>query len=96
MTVTVYPEPGRFPEIARALLAVADSPRQVVSVSHPRAGFIVPQEVFERFEASQPGLDEDAPVVTQPVKRRPGRPRKNTSETAFSAAMGQTNPGKEE
>jgi hypothetical protein len=73
MDVTVYPEPGMFPQIARRLLEAADHPGQVVSVSHPRAGFIVPQDVFKRFEASDPVADDPAP---QPVKRRPGRPRK--------------------
>jgi len=76
-TVTVYPEPGNFPAVARGLLAAADHPRDVVYVSSPQAGFIVPQEVFERFEADQPRLDEgQAPA--EPTRRRVGRPRKNT------------------
>lgn len=77
--VTVYPEEGRFPEIARALLAVADHPNQVVSVSHPRAGFLVPEEVFERFEATRSEVTEDlVGGIPQeiPRRRRPGRPRK--------------------
>jgi len=88
MDVTVYPEHDNFPAIARALLAAADHPGQVVSVSHPKAGFIVPQEVFLRFQAAVDAkvssTDERAPAQAEPVKRRPGRPRKNTD------------PGKEE
>jgi len=80
--VTVYPEEDNFPTIAKALLKAADHPSQVRSVSHPRAGFIVPEEVFERFAAGQPSQG-NAPAE-EPVKRRPGRPRKNTD------------PGKEE
>lgn len=76
-SVTVYPEEGNFPVIARALLDAADHPRQVVSVSHPRSGFIVPEEIFQRFVAAQPD-HEDAPVQEEPRKRRPGRPRKQT------------------
>lgn len=72
--VTVYPEEGRFPEIARALLAVADHPNQVISVSHPRAGFLVPEEVFERFEAVQDPIGGTPEEI--PRRRRPGRPRK--------------------
>jgi hypothetical protein len=78
-TVNVYPEEGRFPEIARALLEAAGHPRQVVSVSHPRAGFVVPEDVFERFEAAQANVEPDpgGAVEDVPRKRRPGRPRKN-------------------
>ncbi len=90
MDVTVYPEHGNFGVIARALLAAADHPGQVLSVSHPKAGFIVPAEVFDRFEAAQnpngngaPSMDE--PALPQTLRRKPGRPRKETS-----------NPSKEE
>lgn len=81
--VTVYPEHGNFGEIAKGLLAAADHPRQVLSVSHPKAGFIVPEHVFDRFEAAR---ESDEPVAMAPasrpelpetLKRRPGRPRKN-------------------
>lgn len=81
-TVTIYPEEGNFASIAKALLAVADHPDQVRSVSHPKAGLEVPEDVFDRFEAAQ-GSGE--PIVTAPasrqelpqtLKRRSGRPRK--------------------
>jgi hypothetical protein len=104
--VTIYPEPGNFPAVARGLLEAADHPRDVSYVSSPQAGFIVPQEVFERFEAAAPSLDEGAqqdqePMVQAP-KRRPGRPRKGllTPEELQAAiaagAKSGTDPGKEE
>ena len=80
-TVTVYPEEGNFPVVARGLLAAADHASQVRFVSHPRAGFIVPQDVFERFEATQPAATQEERAAQtaqgQPPKRRGGRPRKN-------------------
>lgn len=90
VTVTIYPEEGNFPAIARALLEVADNPSQVRYVSHPRAGFTVSETVYDRFEAlmSNQARDTEAgkaealaeqPTDTaeQPRKRRPGRPRKS-------------------
>lgn len=82
--VTIFPEEGNFPAIARALLQAADHPYQVRYVSHPKAGFEVPVDVFDRFQAlmDNPELDHqvDLPAQTQPRKRRPGRPRKNAEE----------------
>lgn len=84
--VTVYPEEGNFPAVAKALLAVADHPYDVVSVSHPRAGFKVSEELFERFEAAgrtkDPRPQAQAPQESESVKRRPGRPRKNVESDA--------------
>lgn len=77
-TVTVYPEPGNFGAVARALLAAADHPYQVVSVSHPKAGFRVPADVFERFEdAASSDRQEAPPGETEPRKRKSARSRKN-------------------
>lgn len=74
MDVKIYPEEGNFPAIARALLDAAEHPNQVRYVSHPKAGFEVPEDVFLRFETAmepaEPQAQEDAP------KRR-GRPRKD-------------------
>lgn len=83
--MTIYPEEGNFPAIAKALLEVADDPSQVRYVSHPKAGFIVPEEVFARFEADKTDGDNAGEVEEVPRKRRPGRPRKQVS-----------NPSKEE
>ncbi len=71
--VTIYPEEGNFPVVARALLAVADHPGQVRYVSHPQAGFQVPAEVFERFESES--SEDEGSDDAEPKKRR-GRPRK--------------------
>lgn len=66
-----------FPAIAKRLLEAADHPSQVVSVSHPRAGFVVPKDVFDRFEQGDPDQEKAQEPVTEIPKRRPGRPRKN-------------------
>lgn len=78
VTVTVYPEEGEFSRIAKALLAAADSPYQVVTVSNPRMGFIVPEEVFDRFHAQQAQEWEarDEQPQEQEAPKRRGRPRK--------------------
>lgn len=75
MDVTIYPEEGNFPRIAKALLEVADDPRQVQMVSHPQAGFRVPEDVFERFQATYSPDGSQAQEPKAP-KRKPGRPRK--------------------
>lgn len=97
--MTVYPEEGNFPAVARALLDAADHPYQVVSVSHPQAGFMVPEEVFERFQAAGTTEDSDAtqqaPADEQPRRRRPGRPRKPLlSPEELKAAIAEGTPEK--
>lgn len=95
--MTVYPEEGNFPRIARALLDAADHPNQVVSVSHPRAGFQVPEDVYERFEAAQEPAAADGASKTkveEPRKRRGGRPRKNLlTPEELQAAIAAGTPG---
>lgn len=84
-TVAVYPEEGEFPRIARELLAVADSPRDVLTVSNPRMGFLVPEDLFERFQAAEQERWEQADLVEHPeavvpqaeLPKKRGRPRKN-------------------
>jgi hypothetical protein len=71
--VTVIPEQGNFPAVARALLDAADHPSQVRMVTYPAAGFLVPEDVFRRFEANNP---TDADTQETPAPRRRGRPRK--------------------
>lgn len=94
LTVTVYPEEGNFTAVAQGLLAAADHPGQVRYVSHPKAGFIVPEKVFERFEAAVPnGTPDPVPVQPEPRKRRGGRVRKNLltpEELAAAIAEGST------
>lgn len=93
VTVTVYPEEGEFSRIAKALLAVADSPYQVVTVSNPRMGFRVPEEVFDRFHAqqAQEWEEQDEAPQQEPPKRR-GRPRKSAAakEDGTEAAVDST------
>lgn len=96
--ITVYPEEGNFPFIARALLDAAEHPSQVRSVSHPRAGFEVPADVFDRFVAAQPDVETGQPQPDTPVgesrKRRGGRTRKEPLLTPeeLAAAIAEGTP----
>lgn len=91
-TVIVHPEPGFEKQIAQELLGLADNPMQVEYVMWPRPGFRVPEELFDRFEQllTTPAVEQSVPdvvavadvtaepeVVVKPVKRAPGRPKKN-------------------
>lgn len=76
MDVTVIPEEGNFPAVAKALLEAADHPGQVRMVTWPQSGFQVPEEVFERFEAAR------EPESQEPRRRKPGRPRKAAEKPA--------------
>lgn len=99
IAVTIYPEEGNFPAIAKALLAVADHPSQVRSVSHPRAGFEVPEDVYDRFEAAQHRDEGQAPdpiatpALPETLKRRPGRPRKNPVPDPVEMVVPLQDPG---
>lgn len=81
--VVVIPEPGQLRELAKALLLAADNPGQVRMVTYPKAGFVVPVDVFERFEGIEPETQAteatdtpvDKPVETGAPRKR-GRPRK--------------------
>lgn len=81
-TVTIYPEPENVKVIARLLTDLADHNTQVEYVMWPEPGFRVPEHVADKFLAlwddkkSTEGGDtvEDTP---EPVKRKPGRPKKN-------------------
>lgn len=70
----IIPEPGNIVNIAKALLSVADHPHQVRYVSSPQAGFEVPLELFNRFDAGEP---MPMPVDAEVPKKR-GRPKKTT------------------
>lgn len=78
MAVTVIPEKGNFPAVAQALLEAADHPSQVQMVTYPAAGFLVPEDVFERFEAAN-SAEGEAEQET-PAPRRRGRPRKAAAD----------------
>lgn len=64
--VVVTPEPGQHARIGKALLALADDPRDVGWVTYPVAGFAVPEELFARFEA-------EGFAATEPAEPSPPR-----------------------
>lgn len=72
--VIITPEPGLQREIGQRLLALADSPYDVQWVTWPSAGFSVPLELFNRFDA-----DEESEAAEQtPAKRRRRRNKEST------------------
>lgn len=72
----ISPEPGKVKEIGKRLLQLAETPRDVQWVTWPQAGYSVPLELFQRFDAD--GDEPEAAEEETPKKRR-GRPRKETS-----------------
>lgn len=78
--VMVFPEEGNFPAIARALLEAAEHPYQVRYISYPQAGFEVPEDVYQRFDALMGNEETQDKAPEETRKRRPGRPRKETSD----------------
>jgi hypothetical protein len=99
--MTVFPEQSEIRDVAKLLLALADSPRDVTTTLDPTVGFRVPYWLYESFvtvwdnrEAGINVLDNGDVVLTvldsselevigeagteviEPVKRKPGRPRK--------------------
>lgn len=76
----IIPEPGQFKQIARELLELADRPLQVEYVMWPEAAFRVPESLADKFaevrrKTVKPEVVEPE-VESQPVKRKPGRPKK--------------------
>lgn len=86
MDVVITPEHGRVKEIAQVLLKLAAHPNDVQMVSWPAQGFRVSGDLFARFEYFMAGEDsaetESEPEVAEPVKKRPGRPRKIAPDIA--------------
>lgn len=81
-TVLIFPEPGNTKAIAKALLALADKASDVEYVLWPAEGFRVPEELAMRFTDKWDHRTDvtEAEVVAEveetPVKRKPGRPKK--------------------
>lgn len=81
-TVLIFPEPGNTKAIAKELLALADRALDVEFVSWPQEGFRVPEELAMRFTEKwddRTSITEEtteSPETEAPVKRKPGRPKK--------------------
>ena len=87
-TLIIFPEPGEQKRIAKELIELAGAhPMQVEYVLWPEPGFRVPVELGDRFVAKRlaeqqgqdevPAVAEEAvPTGVEPVKRKPGRPKK--------------------
>lgn len=71
--VIISPGKGKAKEIGKRLLELADSPYDVQWVTWPSAGFSVPLELFNKFDAD----GEDEPESEAPKRRR--RRSKETS-----------------
>lgn len=72
------PAPDEFGDMLRLALELSDRPRDVRLTTVQ--AIEVPDEVAERLERFLALDDEDlepSDVIQEPVKRRPGRPRKN-------------------
>lgn len=87
--MTVFPEAHEITDVAKLLLQLADSPRDVATTLDPTIGFRVPAWLYELFVAVWDARIEGGEVQdsraevlagfgTEEVKpvRRPGRPRK--------------------
>lgn len=80
--VIVSPGKGRHKEVGRQLLALADHPSQVQWVTWPAAGFSVPVELFEKFEAGAVQVPLPSPQLEAPPAKRRGRPPRKQPETS--------------
>lgn len=68
--VIISPEPGLQKEIGQRLLALATSPYDVQWVTWPQAGFSVPLELFQAFDADGDDTDSDAEAEETPKRRK--------------------------
>lgn len=78
----VYPKPGTERDVAIALLAMSDNPRDVATTTDSGLAFIVPEYLYERYLNGGTGAQEPEPthevgMESELVRRRPGRPRKS-------------------
>lgn len=72
---TLVPDPAEFQDVLKLVLELSDRPRDV-KIGTVQA-ILLPEETLDRFLRFQL-LDapEESTEDSQPVKRRPGRPRK--------------------
>lgn len=78
----VIPARGETVAIAKLLLSLTDNPYHVQTTTEFSGGtaFVIPDELHKKYLAAigqddEPDDDTDTELV-EPVKRRPGRPRK--------------------
>lgn len=71
----IYAKYGQEGNIARTLLALADNPMDVRTTTDHGLAFLVPEDLYERYLASQE-TPEETPADVERAARRPGRPRK--------------------
>lgn len=88
MTVIIHPEPPQdMKSLILELLDLADKRSDVEYVMWPEPGLRVPEDLFDKFAAARTKnakvKDADVPAdvvedveVTEPLKRKPGRPKK--------------------
>ena len=88
-TVIIVPEPGELKSVAKDLLSLAENKMHVEYVMWPETGFRVPESLAEAFiklrrergvpaepVEAQVRAEAVAEVESEPVKRKPGRPKK--------------------
>lgn len=67
----VYPEPAEFGKIYNELLALVGNPKLLPTTTDgPILGIVVPDDAYEKWAKADP------PAKPAPVKRAPGRPKK--------------------
>lgn len=71
----IYPKYGTEKEVAQRLLALADDPMQVRTSMDNGLAFIVPEDLYRKFLATDEVVEEEQPSEDV-QRRRPGRPRK--------------------
>lgn len=87
---TVYPPAGQEGAIARALLELADDPRDVATttdtIGTSSLAFVVPEELGRRFEASyfksspKPLMPEQVPALVRELAKEEGALQPLTSQ----------------
>jgi hypothetical protein len=80
VAVTIVPEQGNLTIIAQHLLLLAAHPSEVQYVSRPQPGFLISDELYDRFveftnRTEVAPTEEETPTIVA-VPRR-GRPKKN-------------------
>ena len=81
MAVTIVPAEGQMKFIAQDLLFLADHPTDVQFVSRPEPGFLVSEELYERFvQFAERDVVEPVVVEVPATAPKRGRPKKNVED----------------